>query len=263
MNARPQADAKAFPHVADYQPRAVDQAVLPRDFIAAMAANDAAPAPARREIYHLVHKGLRAAMSDALVGLGRVDLDSNAQRLDVLGRVADLLSLCAEHLEHENTFLHSAMEKAKPGASRDCAADHAHHVKAIADLRQRHDEALSADATGRERAFKVLYRRLASFVAENFAHMEIEESTNTALLWQHYTDAEILAIEHQIHAHIKPERMMTWLRWILPHVTRQQRAAMMRGMQAGMPQELFAAVLEMIKPHLTETERAALVADLA
>ena len=263
MNARTQVDTRAFPQVPDYQPYAINQNALSPDFIARMAANDAAAAPERREIYHLVHKGLRAAMSDALIRLGRVDLDSVAQQADALGAVAELLGLCREHLEHENNFLHTAMEKVVPGASRACADDHVHHVKSIADLQVRLDDAMAADAPARERAFKVLYRLLASFVAENFAHMEIEESTNTELFWRHYSDADILAIEHQIHAHIKPERMMTWLRWILPNVTRQQRAVMMRGMQAGMPPELFSGILDMVKPHLSEFERAALVVDLA
>jgi hypothetical protein len=267
MNARTQVEARtqaeAFPLVPGYQPRPAAQTASSPDFIARMAANDAAAAPKRHEIYHAVHKGLRAAMSDALVRLGRVDLDSVAHRAETLAAIADLLQLCREHLEHENNFLHTAMEKAVPGSSCACADDHVHHVKAIAGLKTRLDDAATADALSRERAFKVLYRLLASFVAENFAHMEIEESANTELLWQHYSDADLLAIEHQIHAHIKPERMMTWLRWILPNVTRQQRAVMMRGMQAGMPPELFGGVLDMVKPHLSELERAALVADLA
>ena len=263
MNARTQADAKAFPQVPDYQPRAIAQTASSPDFIARMAANDAAAAPERHEIYHFVHKGLRAAMSDALVRLGRVDLDDVTHRAEVLGVVANLLDLCREHLEHENNFLHTAMEKVAPGSSCACADDHEHHVSAIEHLKTRLDDAAAADPLVRERAFKVLYRLLASFVAENFAHMEVEESINTELLWRHYSDADLLAIEHQIHAHIKPERMMTWLRWILPNVTRQQRAVMMRGMQAGMPPELFGGVLEMVKPHLTEFERAALAIDLA
>lgn len=233
------------------------------EFSAGMPANDAAAAPQRHEIYQLVHKGLRAAMSDALARLGRVDLASAENIEETLAAVEDLLELCAEHVEHENTFLHSAMEKAAPGSSKRCADDHQHHVKTIADLKTRLLEGRMADAPGRERALKVLYRLLAIFVAENFEHMEIEESANTDILQKHYSDADLLAIEHQIHAHINPERMMTWLRWILPNVTRQQRAVMMRGMQAAMPPELFGAVLDMVKPYLSEIERVALAADLA
>ncbi|WP_303977800.1 hypothetical protein [Dongia mobilis] len=255
MNAR----SHAFPTVPDYQPQQLAASAPAPDFIAAMAAaNDLAPQ--RHEIYHLVHKGLRAAMSDALARLGRVDLDAPDE---ALAAVADLLQLCAEHLAHENAFLHTAMERAVPGSASACAEDHLHHQKTILDLEARLSAVRHAAMPARERAMKVLYRLLAGFVAENFQHMEIEESTNTQLLWTHYTDQELLAIEQQIHAHIKPERMLTWLRWILPSVTRQQRAKMMRGMQAGMPPELFSAVLDMVKPHLSELERAALAVDLA
>ncbi|MBK8160508.1 MAG: hemerythrin domain-containing protein [Rhodospirillaceae bacterium] len=252
------AHSHAFPIVPNYQPRKLAASAPSPDFIAGMAANDLAPQ--RREIYHLVHKGLRAAMSDALARLGRVDLDAPDATLDA---VADLLQLCAEHLAHENAFLHTAMERVVPGSAQRCAEDHLHHEKSIRELEARLKAARETPMPARERALKVLYRLLAAFVAENFQHMEIEESTNTALLWAHYTDQDLLAIEQQIHAHIKPERMLTWLRWILPSVTRQQRATMMRGMQAGMPPELFGAILDMVKPHLSDLERTALVADLA
>ncbi|WP_374384407.1 hypothetical protein [Dongia sp.] len=263
MSTRNAAQAKDFPHVPSYAACDTPKAIARPDFIQEMAANDASAVPQRHEIYHLVHKGLRAAMSDALVRLGRVDNANSENVALVCSAVEDLLGLCREHLEHENAFLHTAMEKAVPGSSRCCADDHAHHVKSIADLGERLREARAATPLARERALKVLYRLLATFVAENFAHMEIEESSNTALLQKHYGDAELLAIEHQIHAHIKPERMMIWLRWILPHVSRQQRAVMMRGMQAGMPAELFGGVLEMVKPYLTDAERVALAVDLA
>lgn len=263
MNAYTPPKSQAFPHVPGYQPCvAIGSAPTP-DMIARMAANDAQVQAERREIYHLVHKGLRAAMSDTLVRLGRVDLSGPEMRQDVLDAVTDLLAMCDEHLEHENNFLHAAMEKAVPGSAQATATDHQHHVKSIRELEMRVADARQAAPQLRERAFKVLYRLLAGFVAENFAHMEIEESSNTELLWRHYSDADILSIEHQIHAAIKPARMMHWLRWILPNVNRQQRAVMMRGMQAGMPPELFGAVLDMVRPHLSEFERAALAIDLA
>ncbi len=263
MSTRSTGEAKAFPHVPAYQPQANVKGAMSSDFIARMAANDVASATQRREIYHLVHKGLRAAMGEALVRLGRVDSVSPDSVEGALGTVENLLTMCREHLEHENECLHTAMEAVVPGSSRRCADDHAHHEKAIAGLAERVAEARKAAPAARERALKVIYRLLAIFVAENIEHMEIEESANTETLWQHYSDDEILAIEHKIHARIKPERMMAWLRWILPNVSRQQRAVMMKGMQAGMPPELFGNILEMVKPHLTEAERLALATDLA
>jgi hypothetical protein len=232
-----------------------------RPFASQSPANDLAPQ--RHEIYHLVHKGLRACMGEALTNLGRVDLDTPLSVAGALNATEELLQLCAEHLDHENRFLHTALERAKPGASARCAADHAHHVKAIEGLTARLAAAREAEPPEQERALKVLYRLLALFVAENFQHMEIEESENTALLWAHYSDAELHEIEQAIHAHIKPERMLVWLRWMLPHVTRQQRAAMLKSMQAGMPAAVFTGVLDMVRPHLGPAERLALAEDLA
>ncbi|MBL8711012.1 MAG: hemerythrin domain-containing protein [Rhodospirillaceae bacterium] len=233
---------------------------------ASQPANDSHPATApereRREIYSSVHKGLRSCMSQALVGLGQVDASSDESVDGALAAVTELLQLCREHLDHENRFLHTAMEQAVPGSAARCAADHQHHLKTIAELEARLSAAQADGGPTRERALKVLYRLLAIFVAENFQHMEVEESENTSLLWAHCSDDDIRAIEHAIHAHIKPERMMVWLRWMLPAVSRQQRAEMLKGMRAGMPPEAFAAVLDMIQPHLSQSARHALVEDL-
>lgn len=231
-----------------------------RPYASAEPANDTAPQ--RHEIYHLVHKGLRACMGETLTHLGRVDLAEPLSIAGALNAVEELLELCAEHLDHENHFLHTALERVKPGASARCAADHAHHLAAIAALSARLEAARMAQPPGQERALKVLYRLLALFVAENFQHMEIEESENTATLWAHYSDTDLHAIEAAIHAHIKPERMLVWLRWILPHVTHQQRAAMLRAMQSGMPAAVFTGILDMVRQHLSPSERMALAEDL-
>lgn len=223
------------------------------------AANDTAP---RYEIYLPVHKGLRACMGETLLALGRVDAFSRESVEGALAMVEDLLGLCEDHLAHENAYLHPAIERARSGATARCSADHASHLGAIGTLRARRDAVLSAEDPARERALVVLYRQLAIFVAENLEHMNVEETEHTEVLWASYTDEEIQAIERELVAHIAPARMIVWLRWMLPFISRQERAHMLRGMRAGMPAEAFSGILDALKPHFRPVDWANIWRDL-
>jgi hypothetical protein len=70
------------------------------------------------------------------------------------------------------------------------------------------------------------------------------------VLWAHYSDAEILAIEHAIVASQSPEDAQLSLRWMLPHMTPGERALMLGGLRAHAPAEAFEGVLSLIRPLL-------------
>jgi hypothetical protein len=107
-------------------------------------------------------------------------------------------------------------------------------------------DALPGDAA----ALRRLYLRLSVFVAENFEHMQREETQMNAALWATHSDAEIMAIEQRIIASHQPEDMQVALRWMLPHLSPQERSAMLGGMRANAPAEAFAGVLAVIRPLL-------------
>jgi hypothetical protein len=208
----------------------------------------------RHDIYAGVHKGLRDWMSQVLVQTGRVDSDDEDDLASCLAGVRALLDACRGHLEHENEFLHPAMEARQPGTAAAAVEDHAHHLEAIAKLEATIAAVEHAGRSERPTHARHLYRELAVFVAENFQHMYMEEAEHNAVLWRHYSDAEIRSIESSLIASIAPDKLMQVLRWMLPAMTPGERAATVGGMQQGMPREAFAGVLEMIKPHLSNRD---------
>jgi hypothetical protein len=88
------------------------------------------------------------------------------------------------------------------------------------------------------------------FVAENFQHMHIEETVHNALLWQHYSDAELAAVHGRLMASLRPEDKLLAMRWMLPASTPAERAAMIGGMKAELPPEALLGVMAMLRPHL-------------
>lgn len=211
----------------------------------------AAASTRRYNLYAIIHKALRAQMSEALTEAGRTDWADVAERAQTLSTVGQLLDACRSHLEHEGQFIHTAMEQRRPGSSTHTATDHRGHLREIAELSALCDTiATTPDAATRELSAEQLYRKLARFVAENYEHMEVEESANNAVLWAEYSDAEIHAIEHALVASIPPEEMMGTLRWMLPYANHVERSTMLSGMRQQAPAEAFAGVMAMIRPLL-------------
>lgn len=205
----------------------------------------------RYNIYGPIHKALRAMMAETLVQLGRTDWQDAGDRGQATAAIGQLLDFCASHLEHENDFVHSAMEARQPGSSADGSADHRVHVNVIRDLRDQVDAIAALDPQACSRVGDALYRSLAAFVGENYEHMHFEETHNNSVLWAHYQDDEIMAIEHAIVASIQPQENAVVLRWMLPNVSPQERALMLAGMRQQAPAEVFHGVLGMLRVHLS------------
>lgn len=204
----------------------------------------------RFNIYGPIHKALRAMMAQAVVQTGSTDWQDPADRARALETATQLLDFCEAHLQHENEFVHAAMEARQPGSSADGFSEHRQHVNAIRDLREQTEALSSIGGLAAMRIGEAFYRSLAVFVGENYEHMHFEETHNNAVLWAHYTDAEIMAIEHALVASLTPEKSTLSLRWMLPNVSPQERALMVGGIRQNAPAPVLEGVLAMLRQQL-------------
>jgi hypothetical protein len=95
-----------------------------------VAASAAAP---RHNIYQVIHKALRAFMADTLLRIGSMDISDDAERAEAIAQLRGLLAMCDSHLRHENEFVHTAIEKARPHATARTVEDHRHHEDGTPD----------------------------------------------------------------------------------------------------------------------------------
>jgi iron-sulfur cluster repair protein YtfE (RIC family) len=208
----------------------------------------------RLDLYASIHKALRAFMADTLLAIGRMDSDDALDLAQSTQRVLELLEFCTSHLEHENQFIHTAIEARAPGASERLVYEHEEHRQSIAALAQS-VASLRARAPGdRAAAALGLYRDLALFVAHNFEHMHEEETAHNAVLWAHYTDAELAEIHARLVGSVPPAEMMVVMRWMVPFMNPAERAEMLTDLRWNAPAPAFNAVLGTVRPHLTERE---------
>lgn len=215
----------------------------------ALAQADAAAA--RFDLYAGIHKALRAQMADTLLAVGRMDSADTLELADGTQRVLQLMEVCRSHLAHENRFVHPALEARASGASAAIAREHTEHAQEIERLAAMATALLQAPPARRAAGAHALYLQLALFVGHNLAHMHVEETAHNAVLWAHYGDAELQALEGELVASIPPQEMMDTLRWMLPAMAPAERLNMLSGMRANAPAPAFDAALARIRPHLS------------
>jgi len=206
-----------------------------------------APA-ARHETYQPIHKALRAFMARVLVDLGRMDIRDAGECRATLGQARSLLALLRSHLDHENRFIHPALEALQPGSCARVDDDHVAHQATIealtAEVQALLDTCIAVPVPAHADSDALrLYRRFALFMAENIEHMHHEETVLHALLCAGYSDAELHAIHARLLASVPPAEMTLVQGWMLPALTPAQRAGMLGEMQTQAPPEVMRAVL--------------------
>lgn len=222
----------------------------------------ASTSSSRENLYAGIHKALRAFMTDTLLAVGRADPSDPQDVADASGRVIGLMDLCEAHVQHENSFVHPAIEARTPGVCGEVAQDHVAHLHHIQRLRAAAQQLPGLDAPLQAGALHALYLELSLFVADNLQHMHVEEMRHNAALWSAYTDAELRAIHDALVATIEPGEMMQVMRWMLPQMHALERLQVLGGMRQGAPAPVFQAVLDVVQPHLSPRDWAKLTQGL-
>ena len=208
------------------------------------------PASPRLDLYAGIHKAMRSFMAETLVRVGRIDVADAADRDQALDQLEQLLGFCADHLRHENAFIHTAIEARQPAGSTKVADEHLEHAESIAALREAAAALRRAPDYAAAALALRLYRHLALFVAENFQHMHTEETVHNALLWQHYSDADLAELHDRLLASLGPVDKELAARWMVPASTPAERAAMIAALRAELPPEALLGLMTMLRPHL-------------
>lgn len=196
----------------------------------------------RWDIYGPIHKGLRYAHGHMTIRLGAADYGA-----DLAPLIADLrahLEIAAQHLAHEEAFIHAALAARAPDAVAGLEDQHEHHRARFATLAAAIARLECADPAVRPALGRLLYLEFSAFVAEDLVHMLHEESQTWPLLCALFSDDELVAMEQSIIASLSPTETIDVMRLMLPAMNPAERTGLLTGMKAGAPQQAYAAVIE-------------------
>ena len=183
----------------------------------------------RMDLYRNIHKGIRAMLADLLTRSGRTDFTDEASVAALLTQVRDVFELLEGHARTEDTYVMPLLRSIAPRLASDF--DEAHEDQEarlpglLAALEQHDPAAPHAAHHGHRIALQI-----SRIAGELLTHMADEELEINPTFWSTSTDAELMDVEQRILASIPPEKMMRYLRWMVPALNTKE-------------QEAFAAIL--------------------
>lgn len=224
----------------------------------------ALPNEGRYNFYHNIHKALRLGHCRMLAALGAHDFGNEVTTRALLEELRLLITLGRSHLEGENREIHAALEARRPGASSHAADDHRHHEQAFAELESLIRAVEAATQGNRNRAGNALYKRYAVFAAADMEHMQEEETELLFALQETFSDDELQAIEGRIVSAIQPQKMMAYMKLMMPALNHPERVSMLLKLQTAMPPQVFNGMLaEGVQPSLEKADFEAAAAAIS
>ena len=214
--------------------------------------------------YDIPHKALRNALSQLTVLSGRMNY-SDPKEVETLYHLAmDVFDLLTAHQTDENEVTLAELEKRCPGSSRH---DREEHVKIHAG-QEKLERMISKIATNSSTAEELsdyqyeFYLAVSEFHGKYLEHTAHEERVTQALLWQYFSDDELISFGNRIRADIPPELWLIWFRFLVPAQSHPERVGFLTGFKQTVPPPFFTQGMEVINQVLTEKEYSDLQAAL-
>ncbi len=213
----------------------------------------------RMNIYGFPHKGLRIALSELSKVAGNTDY-ANVQSLDNLKILsAEIVTLLDLHLHSEEDVVLPALEVKVPGSTNENIEEHEQleqEVKAFVEQLKNIASDSPPDAGAK------FYDAVSNFHSNYLDHMAMEERDMNPLIWNNFTDEELMGWHGQIMSTLSPDQIMMWFKYIVPSLNPFERSMIMGGFQANAPADFFNDELNMLKSHMSASEHLKLVAML-
>lgn len=215
----------------------------------------------RWDIYGPVHKGLRMAHGEMLIRLGCADWAGEDQEA-LITDLRSHLAIAGQHLAHEDRHIHPALASRAPASVEALEDQHDHHRGRFVRIEGLIDALSVSDHRDRADLGRALYQAFGGLVAEDLTHMLYEETVVWPALCEHFTDAELKAMEMEIIAALSPGEVIGFMRLMIPAMSHPERVALLGGMKADAPAEAYDAVIKSVQPDLDSGAWTRLQSDL-
>jgi len=189
--------------------------------------------------YQPIHKALRAALFDATTLVARTEFADQGEASIAARTVATLLDLLDAHAQHEERFVMPEIARHAPALVATLEVDHGRLEGLQAELRALLPRTCSDVGPEREAAGQLLGRALTLLVADHLRHMDREETEAMPVLWAHFAETELDAMDGRIRATIPPEQLPVMLRLMLPAMSTPERVRLLSAARAQTPDPVF------------------------
>jgi Hemerythrin HHE cation binding domain len=205
----------------------------------------------RHDFFTVIHKGQRKELFAATVLAGTINWEDAAAANDFVAMWSKLTSMLEAHAAHEHKHFFPLLDQHAPEIVAQVEAAHEdleHELITLTDV-----IAIAAGTRSREHGLAV-YRQLSAFVANYLLHILDEETIVMPAIWQHCTDAEIIAARLAFQADQSPAGILRSRRAILTSITQAELVTIALGVQRGSTEEEFNAFMTLARQLLAPPE---------
>jgi hypothetical protein len=179
------------------------------------------------DIFTNVHKGIRRALFEVCVALGRAGDDS--QRLDAARELLrEVLHFVSHHGENEDSLLIPLLDRRAPAVAERMRSGHVRVNQALEVLLASVDTAHAS----------VLYPRVCEFVALYLEHMHEEEEQLEPAIRAALTVEELAGFGRESVQRTAPADQRMMLGWMLPAMTRTDAEGFLGRLPATLAEQL-------------------------
>ncbi len=206
----------------------------------------------RYNMFHQVHKGLRAMLYETALCLQHTEFADAVQAQESLAQLQEVIYLFNKHAHSEDTYVFPAVEKFEPAVAD---AFEQEHVKDH-QLGELLDQAIAAYSTAAKAADQLeagqqIQQAFTGFMLFNLEHMGKEESVINPILHRYYQDQELHAITQQIVSAIVPADMARFSRWMIRGLHNAEISQWLKEVELHAPEPAFQQLFQSVEKELS------------
>lgn len=205
----------------------------------------------RYNVFLLVHKGLRAMMYDTSISLQHTDFGQMNYYPQSLEKLAVTLDTFDAHAGHEDNFIFCLLDPCAKQLMGEMEAEHNTDHALTDELRvlmHAYKDAPGADV--RQELGTRLCNSFHEFIAFNLLHLNKEETTVNEVLWQHYTDLDIIQANQRLVSSLAPEEARGIATWMMRSCSNTELINWIKGMKDSIPEAMMQMLMLLAEQEL-------------
>lgn len=210
----------------------------------------------RYNIFNMIHKALRFKLYNTALTLQQTYFADTAEAALAFEQVNEVINAFEQHGHHEDSILMPVIVSFQAATIASFEKDHIDDRRMGEDLQHLQNIYHAAQNTNeRLMTGSAITRSFVDYMIFNLQHMQREETELNQLLWDNFTDDEILKIDHQIVASIPPQEMAVTARWFMQAINSHEVINWLIAVKQTAPEHVFTALFELTDTCLPETSR--------
>jgi hypothetical protein len=198
----------------------------------------------RYNAFNMIHKALRHMLYDTALTLQQTWFADNDEAAVAIEKTESVIHIFERHAHHEDNYVLPAVEKYDAALVASFEAEHEKDLRLGNMLKNLIN--IYRNVNFEEERINVgsaICKAFIDFMVFNLEHMGKEEILINKVLWEHYTDEQLLGISQQIATSIPPEEMAYTSKWMIRSINNKEAIGWLSQVKAAAPPFVLQFIL--------------------